>query len=1739
MPAPDPDTRAHLEWLGFLQPKGLVVSAPALAKAGAILNRQDMEGWSRLLGCICEREIDPARGPELCIPDFRGFAAAVLGWGFSPLGYAGTEEAPIPTALEVPLPDYGEVLRPDFAIRERDPRDGRPPWQLLVQVLEPGQDFDAPATASPVASSPGSGGATASPDAHSSPSATASTAAPSRTGASGNAGGGAAASGATSPGATSPGATSPGAVLRRLEASPQSRTERLLRSTGAPAGLLFNGVALRLISAPRGESSGWMDFRVADMNTTAGRPLCSALRLLLSEQRLLALPRGQRLAALLEDSRKYQNEVSERLSEQVLHALYELVRGLQAAHDASGGELLREPLSPGGDRDDVYRALLSVILRLVFLLYAEERGALPEDDTFLRHYSLTGLYERLREDAALHPDTMDQRFGAWAQLLVLFRLIHDGAPAHRTGGALTLPERRGALFDPDRFPFLEGRYAGAGVRQIVERVRPPLVSDGAVYRVLEKLLVLDGERISYRTLDVEQIGSVYETIMGFRMEVATGRSVATRPAKKLGAPNVVDLDALLAEPKGGRARWLQARVDRNLTDAVAKGLRAAETVDDLHAALDRVLDKDAAPDLVPPGALVLQPNEERRRSGSHYTPRELTEPIVRHTLAPLLDRLRGEDGRAPAPARILDLKVCDPALGSGAFLVEACRQLGDALVESWRAHDAVPEIPPDENEVVFARRMVARRCLYGVDRNPVALDLAKLSLWLITLAKEHPLTFLDHALLHGDSLVGLTRTQIEAFHWKGDAPRFQAGFEVMRIREHLAKIAALRQRIRAAGEEVSDQERRLCWREVKDELDEAAVFGDLVLAAFFEKAKPREREALRAQIADALVRGETHQYRSWIEELRDGEPPLAPFHWEIELPEVFERETPGFDAVVGNPPFAGKNTVAAANAARYPDWLKQTHAESHGNADLVAHFFRRAFDLVRRDGAFGLIATNTIAQGDTRSTGLRWICEHGGEIYRARRRVKWPGLAAVVVSVLHVAKGRFPGVNARRLDGEAAPDHGAETSSADLFPGAKRHDGEAAPAHGAGTSSAGLFSGAKRHDGEAAPDHGAETSSAGLFPGAKRLDGEAAPDHGAETSSAGFFSGAKYLDGEAVETITAFLFHRGGHGDPARLAANAGKSFQGSIVLGMGFTFDDTDKKGVASPLAEMRRLIEDNPRNRQAIFPYIGGEEVNTSPTHAHHRYVINFRDWPLRREEAGEVWAEIGGAQEGIGGSWEDVGEVREGGGGSRESVGELWADTGDQQRRYPLRQEDGGESESVGEAWTDAGNRWRQYPLHREDGGESEDIGESRAGVGDQRGRYLLRREDSGESEDIAGSWADADGQRRRYPLSREDGGESGGIGGPRADAGDERRRYPLHREDSGESWADADEKRRRELRRQPIVPHDYPEPVAADWPELLAIVEERVKPERDVQNRKALRERWWHYAEKRPGLYATVAGLERVLAINCGATPHHAFTFLPAHMVFANTLAVLPFDTHSAFCTLQSRPHELWARFFGSSLEDRLRYTPSDCFETFPFPEHWETHPALEAAGKAYYDFRAALMVRNNEGMTRIYNRFHDPDETDPDIAELRALHTAMDRAVLDAYGWCDSPTDCEFLLDYAIDEEEWGRRKKPYRYRWPDATRDEVLARLLELNAARAVEEARAGAASHAKLSPGHSGPRPQRPQRRTAPNRSRPVAEPRGLWEDNPPNEPDPGASAGEQEGGEPDPGAGVDGQGNADGQED
>ncbi len=921
---------------------------------------------------------------------------------------------------------------------------------------------------------------------------------------------------------------------------------------------------------------------------------------------------------------------------------------------------------------------------------------------------------------------------------------------------------------PDRYPFLEGSL---GARQTTDRIEAPLVPDGTIHRVLEKLIVLDSERISYRALDVEHIGSVYETMMGFRLERATGRSIAIKAAKKHGAPATINLDELLCQASSSRTKWVKDRTDRQLSAKVGRAVREATTLEELHAALDRVIDRQATPDLVPPGAMVLQPSQERRRSGSHYTPRSLTEPIVRKALDPILDRLAEEQEGPLRPEQILDLKVCDPAMGSAAFLVEACRQLADALIEAWRAHEEAPDLPPGEDQQIFARRLVAQRCLYGVDRNPKAVDLAKLSLWLITLSKDHPLTFLDHALRHGDSLVGLSIPQIRAFHWKGNAPAFQEGFEALRGQQLLADAAELRRWIREEGDTISEREMREAWMESREVTDDLRLLGDLVLAAFFDESTPTAREARRKRFANGVQNGIEGQYRAWMEELRNQDRPLAPLHWQIEFPEVFDRPNPGFDVIVGNPPFAGNNTITASNINRYSHWLKEMHVESHGNSDLVAHFFRRAFNLVRMGGTFGLIATNSISQGDTRSTGLRWICKNGGEIFCVRKRVKWPGQAAVVVSVLHISRGGFHGY--------------------------------------------------------------------------------------------------RLLDGHSVSKITAFLYYRGKNDDPRSLKANIAKSFLGSIILGMGFTFNDNDKERVATPIREMERLLRSNPSNQVVICPYIGGRELNNNPTQKNHRSVIDFGERSLSK---------------------------------------------------------------------------------------------------------------------------------------------------------------CRFH------------------------------------WPDLLEIVTNKVRPIRIKKRYPRMANEWRKHYAPQLKLYDSIRGLKRVMA-TCRVSQHMSFAFLSNGMVYADSLVIFSYERFAAFCALQARPHEIWSRFFGSSMKDDLRYTVTDCFETFPLPNSWESRSDFESAGEEYYEFRADLMKFNDEGLTKTYNRFHDPSENDARIIELRRLHAAMDRVVLDAYGWSDIPTDCEFLLDYPIDEDNWGRKKKPYRYRWPDEVRDEVLARLLELNAERAAEEARSGQAN--------------------------------------------------------------------------
>jgi hypothetical protein len=1287
------------------------------------------------------------------IPSFAQFARTFLGWKDSLLDIFAVDDE-VPDALRIATGDYGELLRPDAAYRHLNVAslpDPARPWMVLIRQLAPGTKFDA------------------IPDED---------------------------------------------RAHGWVASPVQKFERLLRATDISIGILCNGTDIRLLYAPRGENAGSLTFPVRFLTELPGRAATTALEMLLSHRRLIGVNEAQRLPALLKKSREYQGAVSTVLAEQVLEALYDLVRGFQAADVKARGALLRDVLAR--DPDEIYHGLLTLLLRLVFLLFAEDRGLMPGASLYNRNYSIHGLFEKLRTAHERYPDTMDGRLGAYAQLLTVSRLVFEGC-RHKE---LKMPARLGHLFDPHRFPFLEGRIERKeDVR--AEGHQLPLVSDGTLFRVLEKLLLLDGERLSYRALDVEQIGSVYQTMIGFTLEIARGTSIALKPAKSKGAPAFLDLDALLAIDSGKRAEHLQKLTDHKLTGNPAAALKTAESHDGLLAALERKIARAASPDKVAPGSLILQPTDERRRSGSHYTPRVLTAPIVRKTLDPILARL----GKNPTPQQILELKICDKAVGSGAFLVEGCRQLGDALVAAWQHHGGKPVIPPDEDELLHARRLVAQRCLYGVDRNPMAVDLAKLSLWLATLAKDHPFTFLDHSLRAGDALVGLGKKQIVAFHWDLTAPEAkQRQFGQQRVEKAIELATSFRREILEGGDFLMPDVKAERLKRADSALDEARRAGDLCIAAFFDGDKPKPRAALRERYLDTLIEivsatplpfDKIKEVEAIIAQLRKGAPqPVLPFHWEIEFPEVFARENGGFDAFIGNPPYGGKNTVIEGNHESYLDWLKTLHEESHGNADLVAHFFRRAFNLLRRDGTFGLIGTNTIRQGDTRHTGLRWICVNGGTIYAARRRYKWVGAAAVVVSVVWVVKGTLP-----------AP-----------------------------------------------------------------FD----------------------LDGQSVPIITAYLFHDGGHENPSVLEANSDKSFIGSYVLGPGFTFDDTDKKGEANSLAEMERLIAKDKRNAERIFPFMGGEELSNSETHGHHRYVLNFAD--------------------------------------------------------------------------------------------------------------------------------------------------------------------YPLKRMDLGAKWVTADAEQRHEWLRNGIVPLDYPKPVAADWPDLLDLADRKMKGTRASHSTA----HWWHFERARLELYRLVEKLPRVL---CTAQTGNsqAFAFTSSVVVWSHTTVVFPTDSLAVFAVLQSSIHQLWARNFGPTMKDDLRYTPSDCFETFPFPAGWETDAALEAAGREYYEARAALMVSHHEGLTKTYNRFHDPAEDAPGIHRLRRLHAALDHAVLAAYGWSDllephptpaaegstppvtnhqSPVTCQFLPDYYDEPEQEGGAPIPksIRHRWPDATRDEVLARLLKLNAERAAEE---------------------------------------------------------------------------------
>lgn len=1147
-----------------------------------------------------------------------------------------------------------------------------------------------------------------------------------------------------------------------------AKFDRLLRHCRVPVGILTNREVIRLVYAPHGESSGHITFRVDDMATVGGRPILDAMIMLLCANQWFGVSDENALPSLLRRSREYQGTVTEDLAEQVFSGLETLLKGFQTAAERDKSGLLREALER--DEDHLYRGLLTVMLRLVFILYAEDRGLLPVDHPlYAKRMSLLGLFERLQRDHGNFPDSMNNRFGAWGHIISLSRAIYVGVEH----GDFHIPPRQGDLFDPHRYSFLEGwsgRSAPIVTQTARAEVKVPTVDDGSVFALLQSLLIFQGQRLSYRTLDVEQIGSVYEALMGYQVSPCESPAVAIKINGKRGAAKYwVEPEAVLARSAGQRVKWLkdECGFDKPVATKIKKALDdvGKKKAAGLNAAIEALLPLAAGKkglaheQRASIGQYVLQPGSERRRSGTQYTPRSLTEPIVRKTLEPLILCL----GEEPTADQLLELKICDPAMGSGAFLVECCRQLADEVVAAWgRAHEVegIAADCPEGDVVAHARRLVAQCCLYGVDKNAMAVQLAKLSLWLFTLARDLPFTFLDHSFRHGDSLVGLDLEQIKAFHWK---PEKQLSFLTMEIKRALDEVVAIRQEIHQLAADATPKGQKLKAQrlfDANDATENVRRVADICVGAFFSAGKDKDRRIERQIRADKVHAwfedgGDTSgAIDQMVTDIRDQH---SPFHWCLEFPEVFYQERPDplakgavngaacMDGFVGNPPFQGVAFLTESAGDSYVPWLQALHEGTTGKFDLSAHFFRRAAVLCGDRGAIGFISTNTIAQGDTRETGLKYLLRDDWHIYAAERSRPWPGKATVSVSVVHCVRGS-------------------------------------------------------------------------IAPGQIRLDSSVVP------------------------VINSRLRPKPERSDPVRLVSNSRVAHMGNNILGTGF---------IITP-AEAADLISKDSSNADRIFPYVGGAEINSSPIQGFDRYVIDFGDRSL--------------------------------------------------------------------------------------------------------------------------------------------------------------------------------DE--------------------AMQWPDLIAVLREKVKPVRASSNRKLYREKWWRFAEPQLSLREALAPLDRCI-VTAGISSHRVFAFQPTGRIWSHNVYVFPIDSWTTFAVLQSRVHERWTHLLASGLGNTTGYRPTDCLDTFPFPqpEPRTTISTIEAAGETLDEARNSFMAETNKGLTKTYNDLKNPDCDDERVLALRRLHVALDAAVLDAYGWSDIevPPYCQMNAeaDAAL-----------------EAFDDEIVDRLYVLNARRAREEER-------------------------------------------------------------------------------
>ena len=929
--------------------------------------------------------------------------------------------------------------------------------------------------------------------------------------------------------------------------TPSERMVQLCRAIGCRLGLVTNGEHWMLVDAPVGVVTTFASWyaRIWGQESVTLQAFVHLLGI-----RRFFVDASEQLPALFDRSLKYQDEVTDALGEQVRRAVEVLIQALDKADQDRDRELLRDV-----KESILYEAALTVMMRLVFLLSAEERGLLLlGDERYEANYAISTLRIQLRNESE---EILERRWDAWSRLLAIFRAVFNGIEHEN----LRLPALGGSLFDPDRFPFLEGRAKHSDWR--TDTARPLPIDNRTVLLLLEAIQQFQGRTLSYRALDVEQIGYVYEGLLERTVKRTAEVTLEIDATKSAKSPWVTQaelesakldgsdrLAELLRERSGSSTSRVRNDLAKSVDEALADRLLAACHGD--TALRDRIrpyahlvrTDPWGYPLVYPAGAFIVTTGSDRRETGTHYTPKSLTEAIVKETLSPIsyvgpAEGTPREQWVLKSPAELLDLKICDPAMGSGAFLVQACRWLAERLVEAWSQAEASGKAVSVDGEVletandkeslpchtevrtVIARRLIAERCLYGVDLNPLAVELAKLSIWLVTLAKGRPFGFLDHNLRCGDSLLGAHRldqlTELSMTPTgKGQQRLFgqnteRAVQEAIELRQRLREIPIRDIHDVETMERLDADSRRKL--EVPERIADAFI-GEVFASGGNGPAMENKLQSLTIQAGQA-INGDHDvldlMCQKAVAALSTDMPANKPVrrlcHWPLEFPEVFARERSGFDGIIGNPPFLGGQRITGVAGTAFRDWLVMHIAEGRrGSADLVAYFFLRAWSLLREGGSFGLLAVNTIAEGDTRQVGLEVMVAAGAVIHAAYPNEPWPGKAAVVTSRVHVYKGRW--------------------------------------------------------------------------------------------------RGERSLLGRPASYISAFLSDRE-EWSLKRLGANKNLAYQGSNVVGVGFL------------LSESRALemIESDDCCQKVIFPYIGGEDLNSHSKQKPSRWIINFWDWTEKK--------------------------------------------------------------------------------------------------------------------------------------------------------------------------------------------------------------------------------------------------------------------------------------------------------------------------------------------------------------------------------------------------------------------------------------------------------------------------------------------------------------------------------------------